>query len=140
MKRCPSSTTGAGARRTPGPAPHLTLVHTTQEADYICYEPTTSRLRFRAHHLAEPGHILGGPTQGLDSGGSLVGRLLPTLDPEMVKRVLGRVNYTTEQKQEGEAELLASLIRARTGQRPLSGDDSGANVALAVTDALRCFG
>ncbi|GAU69395.1 hypothetical protein SSP35_12_00430 [Streptomyces sp. NBRC 110611] len=76
----------------------------------------------------------------MDSGGSLVGRLLPTLDPEMVKRVLGRVNYTTEQKQEGEAELLASLIRARTGQRPLSGDDSGANVALAVTDALRCFG
>lgn len=37
--------------------------------------------------------------------------LLPNLDPDMVRRVLGRAGYSTEE--EREAEMLASLIRQR---------------------------
>jgi hypothetical protein len=44
--------------------------------------------------------------------------LLPSLDPAMVRRVLARAGYSTEE--EREAELLASLIRqqARPGGTP----------------------
>jgi hypothetical protein len=80
-------------------------------ADYIFFDPDTSRLHAEHIVLHELGHMLGGHSISLDVGHSTLSRLMPDLDPKTVARVLGRVSYTTSQEQE--AEMLASLIRAR---------------------------
>jgi len=71
--------------------------------------------------LHEVGHMLAGHRGVL--GGSGVAALLPDLDPEMVRSVLGRSVYSDAQ--EREAELIASLIMHRSligPARPASGD------------------
>jgi hypothetical protein len=83
-------------------------------ADYVFYDPNTSRLHAEHIVLHEIGHMLSDHATGIDVGGGALARLLPDLDPSTVTRVLGRVSYTTTQ--EREAEMLASLIRARTVQ------------------------
>jgi hypothetical protein len=84
----------------------------TDRADHIFYDPGTSPLHAEHIVLHELAHIL------CDHSGSAgaVARLLPDLDPATVRRVLGRVSYTTEQ--EREAEMLASLIRGRSAPPP----------------------
>ncbi|BCJ52549.1 hypothetical protein Asp14428_40240 [Actinoplanes sp. NBRC 14428] len=84
-------------------------------ADYVFYDPGTSRLHAEHIVLHELGHMLSGHTTGLDLDNAAVALLVPDLDPRTVRTVLGRVGYTTAQ--EREAEMLASLIRARGGDR-----------------------
>jgi hypothetical protein len=55
--------------------------------------------------------MLCGHTIAVDVENSTLSRLMPDLDPKTVASVLGRASYTTSQEQE--AEMLASLIRAR---------------------------
>jgi hypothetical protein len=89
------------------------LVISTDTADEIYVEEKTSR--FHRDHIAlhEIGHILmHHDNGGREDPGALAG-LLPSLDPEAIRRILGRTSYTTEQEQE--AELVASLIRAKAG-------------------------
>lgn len=109
----------------------------TAEADYVFYEPNTSPLHSEHIILHELGHVLSGHTQNLRTDDTLIPRLLPSLNPETVTRVLGRVNYMTEQEQE--AELLASLIRARAGHQPPVRDGKRPGVVLAMTDAFHYY-
>lgn len=89
-------------------------------ADYVFYDPGTSRLHAEHIVLHELGHMLGEHHTGLNGGpaadGGALGRLVPDLDPRTVGTMLGRASYTTAQEQE--AEMLASLIRARSVSAP----------------------
>ncbi len=101
------------------------------EADYIFYDPGTSRLHAEHIVLHELAHMLSGHRTGLDLGNGALARLAPDIDPSAVSRILGRVKYTTAQ--EREAEMLASLIRARAeGARPRSAGTLG-----RLADVLR---
>ncbi|MGA4848549.1 hypothetical protein ACOBQB_20650 [Streptomyces sp. G5(2025)] len=109
----------------------------TGEADYIFYEPNTSRLHSEHIILHELGHILGDHTQNLRADTTLIARLMPNLDPNTVKRVLGRASYTTEQEQE--AELFASLIRARASQKASPRGEDRPVTALAIAKAFQYY-
>jgi hypothetical protein len=80
-------------------------------ADYILFDSDTSPLHAEHIVLHEVGHILCNHSISADIDNSMLSRLMPDLDPRAVARVLGRVQYPTEQEQE--AEMIASLIRAR---------------------------
>jgi hypothetical protein len=82
----------------------------TDRADHVFYDPGTSPLHAEHIVLHELAHILSGHS---GREGTLAG-LFPDLDPDTVTRVLGRVNYTSAQ--EREAEMMASLIRGRSGR------------------------
>nr|WP_296064373.1 hypothetical protein [uncultured Actinoplanes sp.] len=84
----------------------------TGRADHVFYDPGTSPLHAEHIVLHELAHILSGHS-GRDAG---LARLFPDLDPATVRRVLGRVSYTTAQ--EREAEMMASLIRGRPAPPP----------------------
>jgi hypothetical protein len=102
-------------------------------ADYVFYDPGTSRLHAEHIVLHELGHMLSGHTTGLDVSGGALARLVPDLDPSTVTTILGRVSYTTAQ--EREAEMLASLIRARSGPET-TGDDRPGGTLGRVADVL----
>ncbi|MFI7603374.1 hypothetical protein [Actinoplanes sp. NPDC049681] len=89
-------------------------------ADYVFFDPDTSRLHAEHIVLHELAHMLSGHTTGLDGGNAAVARLVPDLDPRTVHTILGRVSYTTAQ--EREAEMLASLIRARGARHRTSAE------------------
>lgn len=122
-------------------------------ADYVCYDPDTSRLHAEHIVLHELGHMLSGHRTGIDGsavssaggfaggastgggidvGGGALARLVPDVDPRTVERILGRVKYTTAQEQE--AEMLASLIRARAV--PPSGTARPGGALGRAADAL----
>ncbi len=88
-----------------------------QQQDYIVYEQTTSPLHQEHIVLHEVAHLVcehpGAPQ--VDDAHS--GRLFTNLDPAMVRRVLARTSYSTDE--EIEAELLASLILQHADRRPL---------------------
>ena len=84
----------------------------TDQADHVFYDPGTSPLHAEHIVLHELAHILSGHA-GADVA---FARLFPDLDPAPVRRVLGRVSYTTAQ--EREAEMMASLIRGRSARPP----------------------
>jgi hypothetical protein len=107
-------------------------------ADYVFYDPETSQLHAEHIVLHELSHMLSGHTTGAEAelgvGSGAIGRLVPDLDPRTVDTMLGRASYTTAQ--EREAEMLASLIRARSALGPvpvrLPGDTLG-----RVADVLK---
>jgi hypothetical protein len=77
----------------------------TDTTDLLFYESDTTAPHQEHIILHELAHVLCDHyPSGLDTQG-----LLPSLDPAMVRRVLGRAGYST--KEEREAELLASMIR-----------------------------
>jgi hypothetical protein len=102
-------------------------------ADYVFYDPDTSRLHAEHIVLHELGHMLSNHTTSID-GGKALARLVPDLDPQTVATILGRVSYTTAQEQE--AEMLASLIRARSALRPTDDDRPGGTLGR-VADVLK---
>lgn len=107
-------------------------------ADYVFYDPGTSRLHAEHIVLHELSHMISGHTTGiqagLEVGGGAVGRLVPDLDPRTIDTILGRASYTTAQ--EREAEMLASLIRARTVPAPATGAPPGDTLSR-VADVLK---
>ncbi|MGK5685439.1 hypothetical protein [Actinoplanes sp. URMC 104] len=84
----------------------------TPRADHVFFDPGTSPLHAEHIVLHELAHILSGHS----GGDATLARLFPDLDPATVSRMLGRVSYTSEQ--EREAEMMASLIRGRSGGPP----------------------
>lgn len=72
--------------------------------------------------LHEVGHMAAGHRGSCAPGGGL-GSLMPDLDPEMVRAVLGRSVYTD--LQEVEAELFASLVVEKTLNAQMPGDAVG---------------
>jgi hypothetical protein len=99
--------------------------------DYVVFDPDTSRLHAEHIVLHELSHMLCDHSISMDMGSSTLARLMPDLAPETVARVLGRVSYPTAQEQE--AELLASLIRARAAWAP---GDSGGDALGRLADVL----
>lgn len=80
----------------------------TERADYVFYEERTTRLHRDHIVLHEIGHLLCDheATPVLDEEASRL--VLPSLDPSMVQRMLGRTHYSRVEEQQ--AELIASLI------------------------------
>lgn len=89
-------------------------------ADYVFYDPDTSQLHAEHIVLHELSHMLSGHTTNVQAGAEVSGgtlqQLAPDLDPRTITTMLGRAGYTTAQEQE--AEMLASLIRARSAAGP----------------------
>jgi hypothetical protein len=128
---CAAMATYRGRPLTLRPMPGLStglpcgLWISVESADYVFYDPETSQLHAEHIILHELSHMLSGHTTGLNAGpdekgsdgrsgsaSSGIDRLVPDLDPRTINTILGRVSYTTTQ--EREAEMLASLIRARS--------------------------
>lgn len=107
-------------------------------ADYVFYDPGTSRLHAEHIVLHELSHMLSGHQSGVDAGrdagDGTVGRLVPDLDPRTIDTILGRASYTTAQ--EREAEMLASLIRARSAPGTAAAHQPGDTLGR-VADVLK---
>lgn len=88
----------------------------TDSSDLIFYEGTTTPPHQEHIILHELSHLLCDhyPVPLADPGQARL--LLPDLDPEVVRRVLGRTTYSAVEEQE--AELLATLIRQRADLMP----------------------
>ena len=83
----------------------------TAHTDYIVYEHATSPLHQEHIIVHELSHILCGHTGGPTLSEEHATRLFPQLDTGMIRRVLGRAGYPSEEEQE--AEMLASMILHR---------------------------
>ncbi len=87
------------------------------EAEYVFYESDATGIHREHIILHELGHLVFGHTGAL-SLTDLTARLLaPSVDPRMVRTMLGRHDYSDES--EREAEMFATLILARTGSGPM---------------------
>jgi hypothetical protein len=83
----------------------------TDDGDDVYVEEKTTAFHREHIVLHEIGHLLCDHGGAADpDAGSAVSRLLPSLDPAMISRILARTDYTTEEEQE--AELVATLIRS----------------------------
>lgn len=101
----------------------------TEDKDYVFYDSETS-LPHREHIvLHEIGHMLCGHDQG--EVDTQLYRHIKVTDPDSVRR-LPRVHYTNRQEQE--AELVASLILASIGRLPAPSPFTGvlANMESAL--------
>ncbi|MCM3882288.1 hypothetical protein [Frankia sp. R82] len=88
-------------------------IRTTQGVDYIFVREDTSRAH-QDHIIAhELGHILRDHRGGLSFSAvnPVTTRLAPTLDPEIVRMMLGRSSY--EDSDEREAELIGTYLQRR---------------------------
>ena len=87
----------------------------TEDADYVFVDETASPVHRDHIALHELAHIVCDhhDATGLSAGDAAA--LLPSLDREMVARVLGRSRYT--EAEEREAELLATLIAQCVAER-----------------------
>ncbi|WP_434443033.1 hypothetical protein [Lentzea sp. E54] len=83
----------------------------TDAADIIFYEQETAPFHQEHIVLHELSHVLCDHYPVTMDLAAQAESLLPSLDPALVRRVLGRAGYTTDE--EREAELLATMIRQR---------------------------
>lgn len=88
----------------------------TDTTDLICYERDTTRPHQEHIILHELSHMLCDHFPVSLPGKPGTAGLFPDLDPAMVRAVLGRAGYPSDE--EREAETLASLIRQRATTRP----------------------
>ncbi|TCO49756.1 hypothetical protein [Actinocrispum wychmicini] len=104
--------------------------------DYIVYEQATTPLHQTHIALHEIGHLLCGHESASRLDDSHLARLFPTLDPVMVRRVLGRTGYPTDE--ELEAEMLACLILERAARpgTPAALDRSTAEALRRLESSL----
>ncbi|WP_290865256.1 hypothetical protein [Hamadaea sp.] len=95
----------------------------TDHADHVFHLPGGSSLHRDHIVLHEIGHMLFDHTVAAESSDEpdALDRLLPDLDPAMVRRVLRRGGYSTEQ--ERAAEMMASLILQRAATAAPAGLD-----------------
>lgn len=94
----------------------------TGEFDAIFFEQDTSPMHQMLIIGHELGHLIAGhqTTEVLDADASRM--LLPDLDPQLVRRSLGRSNYAAAE--EREAEMIGSLLIRRARVRTSDEDDS----------------
>ncbi|MFC6881480.1 MULTISPECIES: hypothetical protein [Actinomadura] len=92
----------------------------TAGADYIFHEQGTSPLHQRHIILHEIGHMLFAHRVGPGPGGGLPGLLLPDLDPELIRSMLGRTAYDNTQELEAEtfADLMSLVVEQPTEGHP----------------------
>ncbi|MCX4902820.1 ImmA/IrrE family metallo-endopeptidase [Streptomyces sp. NBC_00878] len=99
----------------------------TASTDYIFYEKQASPLHQEHIIVHELGHLLCGHVRLTDVNNDITRRLMPTLSPNMIERVLQRTYYNTPE--EKEAEMIASLILQGVHRSP-----SGLNQAVPEVD------
>lgn len=110
----------------------------TASTDYVY---TTSRTTpFHREHIAlhEIGHLMAGHQGGVGVP-DLAATLLPNLNPALVRAVLGRTSYTSEQEREAEyfATLVAKRSRSgRAGRRIATAEPTAADPTTAVLNRL----
>jgi hypothetical protein len=111
----------------PGAGQMCGMLISTTEVDYIYSSENLSPLQAQHTKMHEVGHLLFGHGTRESGAGTpdlaeSLHLLLPTLSAELVRHILGRTAYATEQ--EREAELFASLVLAPTtgAWRPTLGD------------------
>jgi len=108
-----------------------------EDEDVIFVENATSPFH-REHLIAhELGHMLCNHVTPLKLEGDYAKRLVPDLDPALIKLMLGRTSYTTEQ--EREAETLATLILSRARRAASDPPAARADIADAVARATQTF-
>ncbi|GAA0393607.1 hypothetical protein GCM10009530_51270 [Microbispora corallina] len=100
----------------------------TETSDFIFYEESTTPPHQEHIILHELSHLLCDHYGAAVPGGDHTRLLMPSLDPEMVRRMLGRTTYSAVEEQE--AELLASLIRQRAGRPPGPGPSGPGSLLL----------
>ncbi|MFE5857822.1 hypothetical protein ACFQ61_31985 [Streptomyces sp. NPDC056500] len=83
----------------------------TDAADIVFYEQETTPSHQEHIVLHELSHVLCDHYPVSMNLAAQAEELLPSLDPALVQRVLGRAGYSTDE--EREAEMLATLIRQR---------------------------
>ncbi|NYI06856.1 hypothetical protein [Allostreptomyces psammosilenae] len=92
------------------------LLCSDDEGDWIFHEMRTSALHQAQIIGHELGHLLWGHVEGETFDPDASRTLLPTLDPEVVARVLARHHYS--QTAELEAETAGTLLLRRLIERP----------------------
>src|ERR687898_587370 len=99
-------------------------------ADYVFFENATSPLHREHIILHELGHLLRdhAPTEVIDDRALRL--LLPTLDVDVVRRVMGRTSYSAVEEQE--AEMIASLVLDRVELRTAPRRDVVSESEVAV--------
>jgi hypothetical protein len=103
-------------------------------ADYVFFEIATSPLHREHIILHELGHLLRdrAPTEVIDDRALRL--LLPTLNVDVVRRVMGRTSYTAVEEQE--AEMIASLVLDRVMVRAAPRDVVSDSEVAAVIGRL----
>lgn len=109
------------------------LLVTTASADMILYEQATTPPHQEHIILHELSHLLCGHYRGTLPDAEHMRKLLPNLDPTMIRRVLGRTEYSADEEQE--AELLAGLIKQRA-ERAIAAGQAGNTLDDRVGEAL----
>ena len=94
------------------------LLMVTLHADCILYATDTTVLHQQHILLHEAAHLVCGHDRSPAAAPAGTQALLPHLPQSLVHRVLGRTVYS--EPQEGEAELLASLIRSRAAREDVA--------------------
>ncbi|MBM7773802.1 hypothetical protein JOD54_004006 [Actinokineospora baliensis] len=102
----------------------------TREADFIFYDETTARAHREHIILHEIGHMICCHRGGghLDEDTAAV--FFPDIDPDLVRDMLARKDYSDEQEQQ--AEVMAYLLAARLRRAPARPD----GVAARIADSL----
>ena len=103
-------------------------------ADYVFFENATSPLHREHIILHELGHLLRdhAPTEVIDD--RALRQLLPTLEVDVVRRVMGRTSYSAVEEQE--AEMIASLVLDRVQLRAAPRDVVSDSEVAAVIGRL----
>jgi len=112
------------------PAQPFALWVGTDDADHIVVDAAATG--WHRDHLAchEIGHMLFDHTTDQAVTDQAAALLLPDLDPAMIRKVLGRHAYGTQQ--EREAEMTATVVLERAGHRP-TGRFAALDAALGRT-------
>lgn len=108
------------------------LLLTTEASDYVLFAADTTPFHQQHILLHEAAHLLCGHRDAATLR-SAAQNLLPTLNPALVQRVLGRTVYS--EPEEAEAELVASLILSRVSSHRPRGPHS-----VAQPDVAPLFG
>ncbi len=103
----------------------------TETTDLIAYERHTSAPHQDHIVLHEIGHLLCDHYPASLTPAEQMRLLLPSLDPAMVRRVLGRAGYSSVE--EREAEFFASMLGQHTGSAP-RGDSVADRLRSALDD------
>lgn len=88
----------------------------TRSADHICFATGTSPLHQEHIVLHELGHLLCGHESRQPDPDTMLRFLMPSLDPAVVRSVLGRTAYSDPE--ERQAEMFAMLVLERADRLP----------------------
>ncbi|WP_051942849.1 hypothetical protein [Streptacidiphilus rugosus] len=99
----------------PRPASPCGLWVATDHTDYVMYSEQTTRRQQQHIQLHELAHIVLGHKSTESDADEMSRLLMPNLDPALVRLVLGRTVYDTEE--EREAETVASLLPLHAGRQ-----------------------